>query len=100
MIVLYRWLPSILQVLTIIRPGDADPLAPLWPSLLLALEVSVFGPAAARGQAAFDFSLCIRHRADLATPLRSEGMEGLLKDATRPSRVKPLTPEKIAQSCV
>ena len=27
----------------------------------------------------------------------AKGVEGLLKDATRPSRVKPLTPEKIAQ---
>src|SRR5258707_14402532 len=26
-----------------------------------------------------------------------KGMDGLLKDATRPSRVKPLTPEKIKQ---
>src|SRR3982075_4057061 len=27
----------------------------------------------------------------------AKGMDGLLKDATRPSRVKPLTPEKIKQ---
>src|SRR5947207_9638994 len=27
----------------------------------------------------------------------AKGMDGLLKDATRPSRVKPLTPEKIEQ---
>ena len=27
----------------------------------------------------------------------SKGVDGLLKDATRPSRVKPLTPEKIKQ---
>ena len=34
-------------------PGDADPLAPLWLSLLLALEVRTFGrPAADRGRAA------------------------------------------------
>ena len=38
LIVVYRWFPSILQVLTIIRPETliADPLAPLWLSLLLA----------------------------------------------------------------
>ena len=27
----------------------------------------------------------------------AKGVDGLLKDATRPSRVKPLTPEKIKQ---
>src|SRR5438045_5753455 len=27
----------------------------------------------------------------------AKGVDGLLKDATRPSRVKPLSPEKIAQ---
>jgi hypothetical protein len=50
LIVLYRWFSSILQVLTIIRPRDAHPLAPLWHLLLLALEVTIFGrPAADRG---------------------------------------------------
>src|SRR6202008_4801837 len=29
----------------------------------------------------------------------AKGMDGLLKDATRPSRVKPVTPERIKQVC-
>jgi transposase len=29
----------------------------------------------------------------------AKGVEGLLKDATRPSRVKPLRPEKVKQWC-
>lgn len=41
---LYRWFPSILRVLAIIRP--AHPLAPVWLSLLLALEVTIFGRSA------------------------------------------------------
>jgi hypothetical protein len=50
---LYRWFPAILQVLTIIRPRDGHLLAPVWLSLLLALEVTIFGsPAADRGGAA------------------------------------------------
>jgi hypothetical protein len=50
LIVLYRWFPSILQVLTIISSRDAHSLAPLWLLLLLALEVAIFGrPAADRG---------------------------------------------------
>lgn len=39
---LYRWFPSILSVLTIIRPRDARALASGWLSLLLALEVAIF----------------------------------------------------------
>ena len=37
---LYRWFPSILQALAIIPP-------PVWLSLLLALEVTIFGRSAA-----------------------------------------------------
>ena len=44
---LYRWFPSILQVLTIIRPGDARALASGGLSLLLAVEVTIIGRAAA-----------------------------------------------------
>src|SRR5215471_18275616 len=36
-------------------------------------------------------------RPPLAPPLCREGVDGLLKDTTRPSRVKPLAAEKIAQ---
>jgi hypothetical protein len=51
--VVYRWFPSIPQVLNDHPSGDADPPAPLWLSLLLALEVRTFGrPAADRGRAA------------------------------------------------
>src|SRR5215510_15741262 len=53
LIVLYHRFPSMLQVLTIIRPETLIHLAPLWLSLLLALEVAIFGrPAADRGYAA------------------------------------------------
>src|SRR6195256_712184 len=37
------------------------------------------------------------HGPPVAPPLCGKGVDGLLKDATRPSRVKPLTPEKIKQ---
>ena len=39
----------------------------------------------------------LAHGPPLAPPLCGEGVDGLLKDATRPSRVKPLTAEKIKQ---
>src|SRR5712671_467224 len=44
---LYRWFPSILKVLTIIRPEDARALAQGRLSLLLALEVAPIGRATA-----------------------------------------------------
>ena len=44
---LYRWFPSILQVLTIIRPETPRALASGRLSLLLALEVAFTGRAAA-----------------------------------------------------
>jgi hypothetical protein len=44
---LYRWFPSILQVLTIIRPENAGALAQGRLSLLLALEVAPTGRATA-----------------------------------------------------
>ena len=43
---LYRWVPSILQVITIIRPRDARALASGRISRLLALEVACTGRAA------------------------------------------------------
>ena len=44
---LYRWFPSILKVLTIIRPETLCALASGWFSQLLALEVTIIGRAAA-----------------------------------------------------
>src|ERR1700675_822698 len=44
---LYRWFPSILKVLTIIRPENPGALASGWFSQLLALEVTIIGRAAA-----------------------------------------------------
>jgi hypothetical protein len=50
---LYRWFPSILKVLTIIRPETLIHWHQFWLSLLLALEVTIFGrPAADRDGAA------------------------------------------------
>lgn len=37
------------------------------------------------------------HGPPLAPPICGEGVDGLLKDATRPSRAKPLSPDKIKQ---
>jgi len=44
---LYRWFPTILKVLTIIRPRDPCALASGWFSQLLAPEVTIIGGAAA-----------------------------------------------------
>ena len=45
---LYRWFPSVLQVLHILRPGDARALAPSRFSQLLAMEVPGPGRASLR----------------------------------------------------
>src|ERR1700693_1626120 len=47
LIQLYRWFPSILQILAIIRPENPRPLASGRLSLLLALEVASIGRATA-----------------------------------------------------